>query len=142
MTDEIIYKTDLDGVDWQLLKETLAGDAFDNGRTPGQLQRSFENSFASVLACTPERVIGTARVLSDGVCNAYVVDVWTLSSYRGRGVARTMMEELFSRLEGQHIYLFSDHAVGFYQALGFVEHPVGLEKVVGEWLQSGTGSED
>jgi ribosomal protein S18 acetylase RimI-like enzyme len=130
----ITYKRDLDGVDWVELKATLAADHFDNGRTPEQLRASFENSYSTCLACDGDRIVGTARVLSDGVCNAYIVDVWTLTSHRRRGLARTMMQQLLDELPGQHVYLFTDDALDFYKAIGFVERPIGLEKVVGEWL--------
>jgi ribosomal protein S18 acetylase RimI-like enzyme len=136
VSDEIIYRTSLDDVDWGRMKATLSEDNFDNGRTPEQLRRSFENSYAAVVAYDGGRIVGTARALSDGVCNAYVVDVWTLSPYRRRGIARAMMRALESRLEGQHVYLFSEEAAGFYEGLGFKEQPTGLSKVVGRWLRN------
>jgi len=108
LSDEVKYKTALENVDWQEMKSTLAAEHFDNGRTPKQLRESFKSSYATVIAYTNERIIGTARVLSDGVCNAYIVDVWTLTTYRRRGIARTMMKMLLAQLEGQHVYLFTD----------------------------------
>ena len=135
MSDEVIYREDLRRVDWGQMKATLAEDKFDNGRTPEQLRISFANSSAAVIAYVGDRIIGTARVLSDGVCNAYVVDVWTLSQYRHRGVARRMMSILEEKLAGQHVYLVTDDAVEFYKKLGFKEQPTGLSKVVGEWLR-------
>ncbi len=77
---EIEYTSDLSGVDWPALKATLAEDRFDNGRTPDQLRRSFENSYAVCLAVAGGRVVGKARVLSDGVCNAYTW--WTCGRTR------------------------------------------------------------
>jgi GNAT superfamily N-acetyltransferase len=135
---EIEYKSDLSGVDWAEMKAMLAEDDFDNGRTPRQLRLSFENSFATCIAVADGRAVGTARVLSDGVCNAYLVDVWTYRPYRGRGVARVMIEALLQRLEGQHVYTFTDDVVGLYKKLGFTERPTGLEKVVGKWLVNET----
>ena len=134
MSGEITYRTDLAGVDWEQMKASLAADNFDNGRTPEELRESFQNSYLSVVAYDGARIVGTARVLSDGVCNAYVVDVWTLNAYRRRGVARAMMGVLEARLEGQHVYLFTDDAAEFYKRLGFREQPTGLSKVVGRWL--------
>ena len=64
---EVNYKTDLEGVDWAEMKATLQEDAFDNGRSPEQLKVSFENSFAVCIAYADHRIIGTARILSDGV---------------------------------------------------------------------------
>ena len=134
MSLEIVYKTDLAEVDWTRMKETLAADNFDNGRTPDQLRISFQNSYAAIVAYDADRIVGTARVLSDGVCNAYIVDVWTLSDYRNRGIGRTMMSMLEDRVEGQHIYLFSEDNREFYEKLGFREQPTGLSKVKGKWL--------
>ena len=132
----ISYKRDLAGVDWQEMKETLVEDDFDNGRTSAQLKLSFENSAVTCLAYAEGRIIGTARALSDGVCNAYVVDVWTLTEFRRQGVARTMMQLLLADLTGQHVYLFTDDAIEFYKKLGFQERPVGLEVVIGRWLNN------
>ncbi|NJN85208.1 MAG: GNAT family N-acetyltransferase [Leptolyngbyaceae cyanobacterium SL_7_1] len=136
MTSKVTYKTDLEQVDWQAMKSTLAGDEFDNGRSPSQLQASFQNSYATVIAYADAQIIGTARVLSDGVCNAYIVDVWTFTPYRRQGIASAMMQLLLSGLEGQHVYLFTDDSVEFYEKLGFEVQAIGLGKVVGQWLQN------
>jgi GNAT superfamily N-acetyltransferase len=135
LSNEITYQTDLSNVDWEEMKSRLSEDNFDNGRTAEQLRKSFEKSYIAVIAYADGGIIGTARALSDEVCNAYVVDVWTLSQYRKRGVARTMMEILESKLEGQHIYLFTDDAVEFYRKCGYWKQGTGLSKVVGLWLQ-------
>ena len=131
---EIIYKTNLENIDWTEMKTTLRQDAFDNGRSPEQLKTSFENSYAICIAYAEGRMIGTARVLSDGVCNAYLVDVWTLSEFRHKGIASTMIQKLMSQLSGQHVYLQTDDAQELYAKLGFVEQPTGMSKVVGKWL--------
>src|SRR5689334_13863487 len=117
------FDCDLSNVDWEQLKFLLAADKFDNGRTPDQLRTSFQNSTASVFARDADgRIIGTARILSDGVCNAYLVDVWTLSEFRRRGIARRMIEMLVEPLRGQHVYLQADaDNVEFYRKLGFRE---------------------
>lgn len=130
----VTYKTNLENVDWDEMKATLQADAFDNGRSPEQLQKSFENSYASCIAYADNRIIGTARVLSDGVCNAYVVDVWTLTAYRRQGIARTMMQILLEKLKGQHVYLFTDDVPEFYKKIGFTEQPIGMSQVIGRWL--------
>lgn len=132
---EITYKLDCEGVDWMAMKVAVAADDFDNGRTPAQLEASFRNSAVVAIAYAGERIIGTARALSDGVCNAYVVDVWTDSAFRRQGVARTMMQLLLERLPGQHVFLWTDDAMEFYKRIGFAPcNCVGLQTVVGEWL--------
>jgi predicted GNAT family acetyltransferase len=137
-TEKIAYKTDLDGVDWEEMRNTLIADDFDNGRSVEQYQRSFENTYAVCIAYAEGRIIGTARALSDGVCNAYIVDVWTYSPYRRRGIARTMIQSLLDRLPGQHVYLFTDDAPDFYRRLGFKDRGFGLEILSGQWLVNDT----
>lgn len=123
-------------IDWELLRHDLIRDDFHNGRTTHQLRLSFENSAVPVYALEGDRCIGTARALSDGVCNAYVVDVWTMNQYRHRGVATEMMNMIIAACPGQHIYLFTDDAADFYRRLGFRERPLGLEIVSGTWLDN------
>ncbi len=132
----ITYKQDLENVDWDALKAKLTEDNFDNGRSPEQLKSSFENSFAVCFACKNDKIIGKARVLSDRVCNAYIIDVWTYTPYRHQGIASQMMKLLMEKLEGQHVYLFTDDAMDFYKKLGFKEQDIGLGLVVGEWPQN------
>jgi len=130
----ITYKHDLTGVDWEAMKAVLQADNFDNGRNPEQFAASFANSYATCIAYLDGRIVGTARALSDGVCNAYVVDVWTHSALRRQGIGRAMLEALLARCPGQHVYLFTDDAVEFYKSLGFTEQGTGLARVVGRWL--------
>lgn len=130
----ITYSHETAAIDWARLKDDLLADDFDNGRTPDELRRSFENSAVVVFAWYNGRVIGKARALSDGVCNAYVVDVWTHSDFRRRGIATRMMTLLADALPGQHIYLFTDDAEKFYRGLGYRRQGVGMSMVSGQWL--------
>ena len=116
------------------LKETLRADDFDNGRSPEQLRLSCVNSAVNVFALLAGRVIGTVRVLSDYVGNAYMVDVWTLSTYRKRGIARRMIELALEQLEGQHVFLETDDAQEYYARLGFKPQGVGMGLIVGQYL--------
>jgi ribosomal protein S18 acetylase RimI-like enzyme len=126
----------LDGIDWEQAKADLAADDFDNGRSPAALRRSFENSQHVAIARDGDRVVGMARLLSDGVCNAYVVDVWTHSAYRRRGIATEMMRRLIDAVPGQHVGLQTHDAQALYRSLGFQAQPDFLSLVSGEWLDN------
>src|SRR5262252_3707450 len=104
----------LDGIDWARVKAGLAADDFDNGRTPDALRRSFEQSQHVVFARDGDRVVGMARLLSDGVCNAYLIDVWTMGAYRRQGIASSMIRHLMAQVPGQHIGLQTDDAQPLY----------------------------
>lgn len=131
----IKYVTKLDEVDWGEITRKIQEDNFDNGRTAEQLRVSFENSYATCIAYDGDQIVGKLRALSDGVCNAYIVDVWTYRPYRNQGIAKKMMETVLGQLKGQHVYLFTDpETVEFYERLGFKKWGIGLGKVEGDWL--------
>lgn len=136
MPNAITYSTDTRGIDWDRLKSSLHRDQFDNGRTAQQLRTSFENSLHCMFARFEDEIVGTARVLSDGVCNAYVVDVWTTTAHRRQGIATAMLQRLLARLNGEHVVLFADDAEELYRKLGFEDQPSGFSQVVGHWLQA------
>ena len=134
----ISYRSDLQGVDWEILKQDLIEDDFHNGRTTSQLRRSFEQSAYVAMGFDSSRCVANGRMLSDGVGNAYVLDVWTRSSYRGQGIATRIMQLLVDAVPGQHIYLQTDDAVDFYRGLGFRPQPHGLSLVSGDYLKNET----
>ena len=134
----LAYRLDLEGIDWEVLEQDLIANDFHNGRTATQLRLSFENSAFVAMGCDGDRCIAGGRLLSDGVGNAYVIDVWTQSAYRLQGVARRIMQMLINAVPGQHIYLQTDDAVEFYEHLGFVEQPEGMSLIAGEYLENGT----
>jgi ribosomal protein S18 acetylase RimI-like enzyme len=136
---EIRYSFDLNEVDWMALKADLVADDFDNGRTPRQYRLSAENSALNCFAWAGNRIVGTVRALTDGVGNAYIIDVWTQSNFRQQGIARRMMELTLEKLPGQHVYLFTDdEAIGFYEKIGFRPQEIGLSIIVGRYLDNGT----
>jgi predicted GNAT family acetyltransferase len=122
------------GVDWAAARADLLADRFDNGRSPAALQRSFEQSQHVAIARDGSRVVGMARVLSDGVCNAYLLDVWTASSHRRRGIASAMVRSLTAKIPGQHLGLQTGDAQPLYESLGFRRQPEFWSLVAGTWL--------
>jgi ribosomal protein S18 acetylase RimI-like enzyme len=133
----IRFDSTLENVGWAQAKADLAADSFDNGRSPEALRRSFEQSQHVAFARDGDRVVGMARLISDGVCNAYLLDVWTASSYRRQGIGSSMVRMLLERVPGQHVGLQTGDAQGFYESLGFRPQPEFWSRVVGTWLDKG-----
>ena len=131
---DVTFTLSLVAVDWAALKVALAADHFDNGRTAAELEASYRASHAGVFAVAGGACVGTARLLSDGVCNAYLVDVWTAGSRRRQGIASEMVRLLLETVPGQHVALFTDDMQAFYRGLGFEVEPDGMSLVVGTWL--------
>ena len=126
----------LEGIDWEQAKADLAADSFDNKRSPKALRLSFERSQHVAFARDGERLVGMARLLSDGVCNAYLVDVWTQSAYRRQGIAAAMVRLLIDAVPGQHIGLQTDDAQALYASLGFRPQPEFWSLISGRWLEN------
>ncbi len=131
----------LERVDWAQAKADLAADDFDNGRSAEALRRSFEQSQHVAIARDGDRVVGMARLLSDGVCNAYLVDVWIGTPYRRQGIASAMMRRLLDQVPGQHVGLQTDSAQELYSSLGFAPQPEFWSVVVGSWLDNDANRE-
>jgi len=136
----IQINSSLADIDWAQAKADLDADGFDNGRSPEALRRSFLQSQHVALARDAGRVVGMARLLSDGVCNAYLVDVWTKSAYRRRGIASALVRLLLESVPGQHVGLQTDDAQRFYQSLGFRSQPEFWSAVSGRWLENEANS--
>jgi heme-degrading monooxygenase HmoA/GNAT superfamily N-acetyltransferase len=126
----------LEGIDWAQAKADLAADDFDNGRSAEALRRSFHQSQHVAIARDGDRIVGMARLLSDGVCNAYLVDVWTASAYRRQGIASSLVRLLLESVPGQHVGLQTNDAQQFYGSLGFQPQPEFWSRIVGGWLDN------
>ena len=131
---DLTLDTQTDRVDWSEARRLLREDDFDNGRSPEDLRRSYENSQHVVYARTDGQLVGMARMLSDGICNTYLLDVWTSKLHRRQGIGSRMVGDLLERVPGHHVGLQTDDARGFYRSLGFQEQPIFMSTVVGTWL--------
>jgi predicted GNAT family acetyltransferase len=132
----VTFHADVDAIDWPAAKRDLAAHAFDNGRSAAALRRSFAQSQHAAFAVDGDRCVGMARLLSDGVCNAYLLDVWTFTPYRRQGIASRLVGMLAEQVPGQHIGLQTDEARALYRSLGFKLQPDFMSKVVGRWLDN------
>jgi GNAT superfamily N-acetyltransferase len=128
------FSMSTDGVDWAALKDALVRDDFDNARTPDEYRISHENSAAVVLVRAGDEYVGNGRILSDGVCNAYLLDIWTATAWRRRGIGGEIVRRLVATVPGQHVLLVTDDRADFYASLGFRERQVAMEMINGSWL--------
>ncbi|OAI42367.1 hypothetical protein AYO41_00975 [Verrucomicrobia bacterium SCGC AG-212-E04] len=129
-TPKIVFSENPREVDWAGLKGTLTEDDFDNGRSADELRESFVNSRHVCFAYIGGKLVGTGRLLSDGVANAYLVDVWVLSKHRRRGIGARIVSRLLDAVPGQHVFLQADD-IRLYRRLGFRPQPVGMSLVAG-----------
>lgn len=88
------------------------------------IQRMFENSQLVLSAWSGDRLIGVARVLTDGELFSLLADLAVEPNVQGLGIGKQLIEEVMQRLKGTELILRdSDISTGFYKRLGF--HRIG-----------------
>lgn len=65
----------------------------------GQARQALENTRLGVTAYDGKMAIGMARVIGDGVINAYIQDVVIAQQYQGQGVGKAVMSPLISDMQ-------------------------------------------
>jgi len=70
-------------------------DAPEASEARAVISAMIRGSFRFMVARLPEgRIVGMARVISDGFSDAYIQDVVVLPSYRRRGIGRELIRRL------------------------------------------------
>lgn len=94
-----------------LLRQTDSGE---------RIERAFANSSLVLSLWDGERLVGLARVLTDGVAVAYLCDLAVEPDVQGAGVGKRLIDEVLARIEGAELVLRdSSLSAGFYDRLGF-----------------------
>ncbi|BBM70013.1 GNAT family N-acetyltransferase [Rhodothermus marinus] len=96
---------------------------------PGRVWQMFENSSLVLTAWHDGRLVGIARVLTDGVLYSYLCDLAVEPDVQGLGIGRRLIEAVLERCRGTELVLRdSDISAGFYARLGF-------ERVHNAWMR-------
>jgi ribosomal protein S18 acetylase RimI-like enzyme len=110
-------RVDADAVHRYLREESY----WARGRSREDVVRSIRDAARVVGLYQDRRLIGFARVISDGVHVAHLCDVYVLSAYRGRGFGVELVREAVDN--GPHAdlgwTLATKDAQGLYQRFGF-----------------------
>jgi GNAT superfamily N-acetyltransferase len=88
-------------------------------REPGDIATMMTNSL-NLGAWDGHRLVGYARVVTDGVYRSLIEDVIVDGDYRGQGIGRGLIETLLDMLDTEQVVLFCDPAnEAFYDKFGF-----------------------
>jgi len=114
--------TDKTKLDLQVIHQYLSTESYwAQGRTMETIIKSIENSLCFGVYLD-EKQIGFARVVTDYAVFAWVMDVFILSDYRGRGYGKKLMQAIINHDELQNLKrwgLGTDDAHGLYEQFGF-----------------------
>ena len=118
---EFVVTTDSGRLDEHLIYTVLSESYWAKGIPREVVARSIRNSLCFGVLRGSEQV-GFARVISDSATFAYLADVFILEDFRGRGLAKFLMQCILRHPELQGLRrwtLATRDAHGLYAQFGF-----------------------
>jgi len=133
--NNLIISDDKTKLDVKLIHNFLTTSYWGKGRTIEEVKKSIEHSICFGLY-KADKQIGFARILTDHTVIAYLMDVFILEEYRGKGFSKLLLKRIFEDERFKSIkkwMLATKDAHSLYTQFGFdtIKHPDRLmEKVV------------
>jgi GNAT superfamily N-acetyltransferase len=130
MNDSYSITTDSDRMDVAAIHAFLTRSYWSPGIPSSIVEKAIDNSLCFGLFHDSVPV-GFARVITDKATFAYLADVYVLEEHRGKGLAKRMMETVFSHPDLQDLRRFmlaTRDAHALYRQFGFrdIENPDNL----------------
>jgi len=118
--DRFTISVDPERLDFGIIHDFLTHSYWAKGISLDQVKKSVENSLCFGVY-EKARQIGFARVITDFARIAHLADVFILEPYRGRGLAKWLMQCITSHpeLQGLKWVLRTKDAHGLYRKFGF-----------------------
>ena len=127
MDAEFEISTDPARLDIELIYNFLETSYWAKGRRRSVVERSIRNSlcFGAYLG---GRQVAFARVVSDRAVFAYLMDVFVVPEFRGRGISKALMRSVLGHADLQNLRVFllaTRDAHDLYSQFGFrsLVHP-------------------
>jgi GNAT superfamily N-acetyltransferase len=113
--------TDRARLDVALVHEFLRTSYWAEGRGRSVVERSIDHSLCFGVY-QGGRQVAFARVVSDRAVFAYLMDVFVVPEFRGRGISKALMRAVLDHPDLQNLRLFllaTRDAHGLYERFGF-----------------------
>lgn len=128
MTEDILMSTDKSALNLEFIHDYLCNSAYwSKGRSKEEVKTSIDNSLCfGMYTRTPRKQIGFARVTTDYVVFAWVMDVFIDEEFQGRGFGKRMIDYILNYPSLQAVKGFglrTSDAHGLYKQFGFTEIP-------------------
>ena len=115
--------TDKNKLNAEMIHSFLTETYWAKGRTIEEVEKSVKNSLCFGVYLDNNQ-IGFARVLTDYVVFAYIMDVFILPEYRGNDYSKQLMKVIieYSELQSCTTWMLkTSDAHGLYKQFGFTE---------------------
>ena len=133
--EEIIISDDKSKLDVVLIHKFLTISYWAKGRTIDEVKKSIDNSICFGIYKNDNQ-IGFARIITDYVVFVYLMDVFILEEFRGKGYSKILLQKIFDDDRFKRVkkwILATKDAHSLYAQFGFgeIKNPDRLmEKVV------------
>lgn len=122
----IWIKTDKENVNWEQVAAVLDRSGLSHLDAATQ-EKVFRASAVVAFVCDDDTIVGCARALSDGVCQAAIFNVALNPEYQKRQLGRALIEALLEQLKGQTVILYTHpQTIGLYEKFGFRRQKTGF----------------
>ncbi|MDC6364621.1 MULTISPECIES: GNAT family N-acetyltransferase [Flavobacteriaceae] len=118
--------TDKNRLDVAKIHQEIKNSYWGGYRTEEMTVKTIENSICFGIYSKEEEQLGFARVLTDKVVFAYIMDVIIFEPYKGKGLGKKFVQHILNLPEiknVQTVALKTKDAHGLYKPFGF--HKVG-----------------
>ena len=119
---EYSISTDKTKIDVQAVHEYLCYKSYwAKGRSIERVRESINNSTCFGLYDADDTMLGFARVLSDKVVFAYLMDFFIFEPYQGNGLGKKLLKHILDQpdLQVRLWFLATATAHGLYEKFGF-----------------------
>jgi GNAT superfamily N-acetyltransferase len=131
----ITVSTDKSKLDVPFIQNFLKDIYWAAGRTMEEVQITIDNSFCFGIYLNEDQ-IGFARVITDYVVFAYLMDVFIIEEHRGKGYSSILIENMMNEPQLKEVKIWrlaTSDAHFLYEKFGFkaLAHPEKMmEKIV------------
>lgn len=119
----IIISSDKKKLQIDVIHQFLTNTYWAKGRTVEEVKTTIENSFCFGMYLNGEQ-IGFARVVSDTLVFAYLMDVFILPEHQKKGYSKQLLKAVFESKELRDCEIWRLKTVdahGLYQQFGFTK---------------------
>ena len=136
--NEIFYiSTDKSQLDKDLIIDFLSNHSYwAQGRSRQTIEKSIANSLCFGVFTSQNKQVGFGRVITDYAVFAWLLDVFILKDFRGKGLGKMLMTEVMAHKDLQGLKrwgLGTRDAHGLYEKYGFT--PLSKPEVMMERVQ-------
>ncbi len=126
----ITVSTDKNKLDVPFIQQFLTNTYWAKGRTIEDVQTTIDHSFCFGIYLN-EQQIGFARVVSDCVSFAYLMDVFIIEKHQGKGYSTILIENIMNELKFKNVKIWGLATLDahfLYEKFGFtsVQNPEKL----------------